>query len=153
MYRERDRQTDRQTGRQRETERDREREVNQVVSSKHIFLSFKPLKHQLIKRPNKQKTNLLFLCFDILSLSTILSFHIEFTIPYICTLTVKVMLQICILICTFIWYCLFLFIKYSVQYSGSSLSVTFFFKIAETELTRETVCQKYSVKLWILKVS
>ena len=47
----------------------------------HIFLSFKPLKHQLIKGPNKQKTNLLFLRFDILSLSKILSFHIEFTIP------------------------------------------------------------------------
>ena len=57
--------------------------VNQVVSSKHIFLSFKPLKHQLIKGPNKQKTNLLFLHFDILSLSTILSFHIEFKIVYI----------------------------------------------------------------------
>ena len=55
--------------------------VNQVVSSKHAFLSFKPLKHQLIKGPNKQKTNMLFLRFDILSLSTILSFHIEFTIP------------------------------------------------------------------------
>ena len=41
------------------------------MSSKHIFLSFKPLKHQLIKGPNKQKTNLIFL---ILSLSTILSF-------------------------------------------------------------------------------
>ena len=55
--------------------------VNQVVSSKHIFLSSKPLKHQLIKGPSKQKTNLLFFPFDILSLSKILSFHIEFTIP------------------------------------------------------------------------
>ena len=47
----------------------------QVVSSKHIFLSFKQLNHQLIKGPNKQKTNLLFLR---LSLSKILVFHILF---------------------------------------------------------------------------
>ena len=40
------------------------------------FLSFKPLRHQLIRGPNKQKTNLLFLHFYILSLSKILSFHI-----------------------------------------------------------------------------
>ena len=66
---------------ERDRERGREREVNQVVSSKHIFLSFKPLNHQLIKGPNKQKTNLLFLRFDILSLSKILFFHIEFAIP------------------------------------------------------------------------
>ena len=35
------------------------------------FLSFKSTIHLLIKGPNKQKTNLLFLHFDILSLSTI----------------------------------------------------------------------------------
>ena len=34
------------------------------MCSKDIFLSFKPLKHQLIKGPNKQKTNLLFVRFD-----------------------------------------------------------------------------------------
>ena len=67
--------------RETETERGREREVNQVLSSKHIFLSFKPLNHQLIKGPNKQKTNLLFLRLDILSLSKVLFFHIEYTIP------------------------------------------------------------------------
>ena len=44
----------------------------------HIFLPFKPLNHQLIKGPNKLKTNFLFLRFDILSLSKILFFHIEF---------------------------------------------------------------------------
>ena len=55
--------------------------INQVVSSKHIFLSFKPLYHQLIKGPNKQKSDLLFLRFDILSLSKILFFRIEFAIP------------------------------------------------------------------------
>ena len=31
-----------------------------IVSFKHIFLSFKPLNHQLIKGANKQKTNLFF---------------------------------------------------------------------------------------------
>ena len=44
------------------------------MSSKHILLSFKPKNHLLIKGSNKQKTNLLFLRFDILSLSKILSF-------------------------------------------------------------------------------
>ena len=55
------------------------------MSSKHIFLSFKPLKQQLIKGPNKQKTNLLFLHFDILSLSIILSFIYIYIYIYIYT--------------------------------------------------------------------
>ena len=42
------------------------------MNSKHIILSFKPTNHFLIKGPNKQKTNFLFLRFDILSLSKIL---------------------------------------------------------------------------------
>ena len=75
IYREREggRQGGREGGRDTHTQRERQRETG--------YLSFKPLKHQLIKGPNKQKTHLLFLCFDIFSLSAILSFHNEFTIP------------------------------------------------------------------------
>ena len=42
-----------------------------------FFLSFKPTNHFPIKGSNKQKTNLVFLCFDIFSLSRIFSFTLD----------------------------------------------------------------------------
>ena len=49
--------------------------LNQVWSSKLIFLLFNPTNH--FKDPNKQKTSLLFSRFDILTLSKIISFSLD----------------------------------------------------------------------------
>ena len=65
--------------------------VNQVVSSKHMFLLFK---HQLIEGPNKQKSNLLFLRFDILSLSKF-CLYIYFVFRH------------CVFICTYVYVCMY----------------------------------------------